>query len=59
MQSGERAEFKLRDETAISFEAQYSSGKSLRSKEMYFSSRAKIIADISDNEIAVKYEFRT
>jgi len=53
---GQKVEFEVNDEAAISFKARYPNGKELRSREIYFTTGITIQAEVTELGIEVNYD---
>lgn len=56
---GAAKKFAVNDEAALVFRVSYAQGRVIESEPIYFSSRTKVIATISNEGIEVRYDFET
>jgi hypothetical protein len=52
---GQKVEFVVSAEAAMSFKARFANGKELASEEIYFTSGTAVAADISESDIKLQY----
>lgn len=58
LKTGQNIKTYIRSEAAAKFIVIFADSKSIESKAIYFTSGTKIIADIFDNKVDVRYDFK-